>query len=187
MVLSGRAAQYTVNGKLIADAEELICPADLDAGIARLAADVNERFADQELLVLCVLNGGIVVTGQLLPKLDLKVRLDYLHCSRYVGTSGSSELSWHARPVSSLEGRTVLIVDDIIDRGRTLEAVLEYCREQGAADVSSLVLLSKQTDRAVSILPDFVGFEVPDRYVFGFGMDYHGYLRNLGGIFAFPD
>lgn len=185
--MSRGATQYTVNGKLITDAEELICAADLDAGIARLAAAVNERFADQELLVLCVLNGGIVVTGQLLPKLDLKVRLDYLHCSRYVGTRGSSELSWHARPVSSLEGRTVLIVDDIFDQGLTLEAIVEHCHKQGAADVSTLVLLSKQTDKAVSTSPDFVGLEVPDRYVFGFGMDYHDYCRNLGGIFAFPE
>jgi len=136
-------------------------------------------------LLLCVMTGGLVTASELFIRLDFPLQLDYLHATRYQGGTRGSELQWITRPSQDLEGRTVLVVDDILDEGLTLAAILDYCREQGAAAVYSMVLVEKQHDRKASDLKaDFVGLPVEDRYVFGYGMDYHGYLRNVRGIYA---
>ena len=113
---------------------------------------------------------------------------NYLHATRYQGTRGGAVLKWITRPSQDLRGRTVLVVDDILDEGLTLAAILDYCREQGASAVYSAVLVEKKHDRkAANQQADFVGLHIEDRYVFGYGMDYHGYLRNVKGIYAVAD
>ena len=168
-----------------AQAEQLYSQQQVEAALDRMAADIGAAIAGSNPLLLCVMTGGLVAAGELFTRLEFPVQLDYLHATRYQGTRGGSELKWITRPAQSLQGRTVLVVDDILDEGLTLAAILDYCRAQGASGVYSAVLVEKLHQRKASGLrADFVGVQVEDRYVFGYGMDYHGYWRNLRGIYA---
>jgi hypoxanthine phosphoribosyltransferase len=150
-----------------------------------MAAGISSAIAGSLPVVLCVMNGGVIMTGHLLTRLTFPLEVDYLQATRYQGDTRGAEVEWVCKPRIPLQGRTVLVVDDILDEGNTLAAVLEYCRQAGAARVLSAVLVTKLHDRLVTgATADFVGLEVEDRYVFGFGMDYKGYLRNLNGIYG---
>lgn len=151
----------------------------------RMAAQITETLGDANPILLCVMSGGLVPAGELFTRLDFPVELDYVHATRYRGTQGGPELEWIARPVHSLKGRSVLVVDDILDEGVTLAAILHFCRDQGAEAIHSAVLVEKQHDRkAPGLKADFIGLVAEDRYLFGCGMDYHGYWRNLPAIYA---
>ena len=118
----------------------------------------------------------------------LDLEFDYLHATRYRGATSGGELVWKHRPATPLQGRRVLLVDDILDEGHTLAAMRDWCLEQGAADVRIAALAVKMHDRCVpGLCADYVGVEVPDRYVFGYGMDYHEQGRNLPAIYALKD
>ncbi len=169
-------------------ADLLYSHTDVEQALDKLATDITRKLGDSNPLLLCVMTGGLVVSSELFTRLTCPVQLDYLHATRYEGTRGTDKLKWVARPSQTLAGRTVLVVDDILDEGLTLAAILEYCHEEGASAVYSAVLVEKQHDRKLSGLrPDFIGLQVEDRYVFGYGMDYHGYWRNLKGIYAVAD
>lgn len=171
------------------NAELLVERATIDATIKRIA---NSIAADYRIgappVYLTVMNGALPFSGQLALELGtqgIDLTFDYAHATRYRGTTDGSELVWKHRPASSLYGRRVLIVDDILDEGYTLAAVKQWCLEQGATDVRIAVLTEKLHRRAVAgISADYVGLQVPDRYVFGFGMDYHEQGRNLPAIYA---
>ncbi len=166
-------------------ADQLFSGHEVDAAIGRMADEIRERIGATTPLVLCVLTGGIVATGQLLPRLDFPLELDYLHASRYRGDTQGNALEWLCRPSVPLQGRTILVVDDILDEGLTLAAISDYCRKEGAAAVYSAVLVEKLHDRRdQGLLADFIGVQVEDHYVFGHGMDYKGFLRNIPGIHA---
>ncbi len=172
--------------RAVLDSAELIHDeAAVEAAIDRLAERIANDLADRMPLVLCVMIGGVVAAGRLLPKLGFPLQLDYLHATRYRGGTSGGDLVWLARPRASLADRNVLIIDDILDEGYTLKGILDACWEQGAKDVRTAVLVRKQHDRCVpGVRADYVGLEVDDRYVFGSGMDYKGYLRNAPGIYA---
>ena len=157
------------------------------AAIERMAADLTNAVGRDDPLVLCVMNGGLILTGLLLPRLDFPLQLDYLHATRYRNRTFGDDLHWRKHPENALAGRTVVVIDDILDEGHTLAAILDYCRAEGAARILSAVLVEKRRPRDVDLRPDFIGLDVPDRYVFGFGMDYKGYWRNAAGIFAAAD
>lgn len=159
---------------------------DICTAIDQLAADITAELKDSMPVVLTVMNGGLVLGGQLLTKLNFPLEAGYLHATRYRGEiSGQSDLQWQAPPSIPLEGRTVLILDDIFDEGHTLAEVVEACRNQGAERVLSAVLINKLHDRKDSRLTvDFIGLDAEDRYLFGYGMDYRGYWRNANGIYA---
>jgi hypoxanthine phosphoribosyltransferase len=161
-------------------------PEAVTAALDRMADAITAALDGTLPVVTCVLNGGIIPTGHLLTRLDFPLETDYLHATRYRGkTTGGSEIAWLCKPHLSLHGRTVLLVDDILDEGHTLKAISGYCRDAGAAHVYTAVLVEKRHERRVAgMTADFVGLEVEDRYVFGCGMDYKGYLRNLNGIFT---
>jgi hypoxanthine phosphoribosyltransferase len=125
-----------------------------------------------------------VPAGQLLPRLLFSLQLESIHATRYGGTTRGGELNWHARPRTSLHGRNILLVDDILDEGLTLRALVNYCHSEGAERVGTAVLVRKQRETAPAIEVDYYGLEVPDRYVFGCGMDLHDYHRQLPGIYA---
>lgn len=165
-------------------ADRLIDAATLDAALDRMAAEISERFSETDPLVITVMHGGLVPAGMLLPRLGFPLQIDYLHATRYDGKTRGGRLRWVARPSVSVAGRTVLLLDDIFDEGHTLEAIVGACREAGAAQVFSVVLLDKVHDRKTSYRPDITGLPVADRYVFGMGMDYRGYLRNLPAVYA---
>ncbi len=157
----------------------------VEAALDRMAAQITAQLADSNPLLLCVLTGGIIPTGKLTTRLDFPLQLDYLHATRYRGATRGGELNWIAHPSISLRDRVVLVVDDILDEGTTLAAIIEHCRDEGATQVYSAVLVDKLHDRKFhDIKADFTGLEVPDRYVFGYGMDYKDYLRNAPGIYA---
>ena len=167
-------------------AQCLYSEAAVERALDNMAAAISAKIGASNPIVLCLMNGGLITTGKLATRLDFPLQLDYLHVTRYrEQTSGSEELRWEAYPHLTLTGRVVLVVDDILDQGLTLERVLSYCREQGAEAVYCAVLINKTSARKLSpLVADFVGLEIGDDYVFGYGMDYRGYLRNAAGIFA---
>ena len=168
-------------------ATQIFSPQQIDAAMDKMATEIHAQLADTNPVVICVMIGGMVPLGNLLPRLDFPMELDYVHATRYRGNvTGGDELHWKMKPQTDLTGRTVLVVDDILDGGITLTGILNYCRDQGAEAVLSGVLVDKVDKRVVGGLEnaDFVGLEVPDQYIFGFGMDYKEYLRNAPGIYA---
>lgn len=166
-------------------AEPLVTGSAMDLAIDRMASEITARLGEADPLVLCVVTGGIVATGLLLPRLPFQLRLDYAHATRYQGATRGGELCWHHRPTEAVRGQQVLIVDDILDEGVTLDQVVRACEEDGAAGVHTAVLVAKRRPHRREA--DFVGVEVPDRYLFGYGMDYRGYFRNAPAIFCVAD
>lgn len=157
----------------------------LEQSISRMAESICRDLVAKNPVALCVMNGGLVTAGQLLPKLPFNMQLDFIHASRYrEGTTGN-DIEWRVRPHQKLKGRCVLVIDDILDEGVTLKEIRRYCLAAGAEEVKIAVLVKKlHHHRVVDIQADYVAVEVPDRYVFGYGMDYKGYLRNMPGIYA---
>lgn len=156
----------------------------VETAITRLAEQITHDLADASPVVICVMGGGVVFAGQLLTQLKFPLELDYVHASRYQNETVGSVLSWKSLPKLDLTGRTVLLLDDILDEGITLKAISEKCLALGATRVMSAVLVEKMLDHAKPIAAEFVGLEVPNRYVFGYGMDVYGWWRNLPAIYA---
>ena len=157
----------------------------VEAALDTMARQISQRLAASNPLLLCIMNGGLIITGKLATRLQFPLQLDYLHASRYREKTSGADLQWLKYPAHDLAGRTVLVLDDILDEGITLKAIMDWCRQQGATEVLSAVLVEKQlARRPVEIVADFVGLQAPDAYLFGYGMDYKGYLRNAAGIFA---
>lgn len=161
---------------------------EVEVALDRMAREITAQLADSNPILLCVMNGGLVVTGLLAVRLQFPLQLDYMHLSRYRGATSGGEIEYKALPTLGLRGRTVLVVDDILDEGHTLAEVLRYCRNQDVERVLSAVLVEKKRYRSASaVAADFVGLGAPDRYVYGYGMDFRGYLRNADGIYAVAD
>lgn len=169
-------------------AELLHGRSELDSVIARMGRDIDAALAGEVPLYLSVMHGGLIFSGALALAVSTDLEFDYVHATRYRGETQGGELHWLRKPIAPLAGRTVLLADDILDEGYTLRAVRDWCLAQGAKRVLIAVLCQKRHDRtAPGIRADFCGVEVPDRYVFGFGMDYHEQGRNLPGIFALKE
>lgn len=170
-----------------AAADQLYDAAAVDAALARMAEEIGQVLGGSDPLVLAVMQGGLVPAGLLLPRLGFPLQLDYIHATRYTGETRGGTLEWIVRPRRPLAGRTLLLIDDIHDEGHTLAEIVADCRAAGAARVYSAVLVNKRHERKAAYRADFVGLEVEDRYVFGYGMDYKEYLRNVPGIYAVRD
>jgi hypoxanthine phosphoribosyltransferase len=169
-----------------AEADCVAAPAEIDAAFDRLARDIGQRLCNANPLVYTVMNGGLIVAGRLLAKLDFPLELAYLHASRYGHALNGTFLDWRVRPTEHLTGRVVLIIDDVLDEGHTLDAICQSVRAAGAAEVLTAVLVHKVHDRKArpGMRADFTGIDAPDRFLFGCGMDYKGYWRNSAGIYA---
>ncbi len=169
--------------------DQLFTHAQLSTAIARMAGEIDASYAGVDTpLFVTVMNGGLMLGGVLALQCKSGFQFDYVHATRYRGATQGAGLEWVARPRASMQGRDVLIVDDILDEGRTLAPVKQWCLDQGASRVQIAVLCEKQHDRRVpGIRAEFVGVSVPDRYVYGFGMDYYELGRNLDGIYALRD
>lgn len=172
---------------IAARARLIVSSDEMEAAIDRIAREIAADLAGTDPLVLCVMTGAVVAVGRLLPRLHFQLQLGYLHATRYRDTTSGGEISWLHRPAEAVRGRHVLLVDDILDEGLTLEAAVAACSEDGAASVRSAVLVEKDRPRSCDFVADYVGLRIPDRYVFGYGLDYRGYFRNAAGIYAVAD
>lgn len=172
--------------RVMDEADCLFDRAQVQAAIARMGCEIGAQLAATNPVYLSVMNGALAIAGELLTHLQFPLQVDYLHASRYREKLSGADLQWKVKPSIDLQGRTVLIVDDILDEGDTLVKIGEYCRQQGAVKVYNAVLIDKNHDRRNRQLvrADFTGLDAPDRYLFGYGMDYKGYLRNAPGIYA---
>jgi hypoxanthine phosphoribosyltransferase len=176
----------------LATAELVHDRATLDAAIAGMADAIHAEYADGEPpLFVTVMHGGLPFAASLsfaLGERGLDLEFDYLHATRYRGQTSGSGLAWLHRPATPMRGRRVLLIDDILDEGHTLKAVSRWCEDQEPKDIRIAVLAVKVHDRCVEgIEADYVGVEVPDRYVFGYGMDYYEQGRNLPAIYALAE
>ena len=169
----------------ILSSAELVCDAtQVDAAVSRLAAELNAALASDNPLVMVVMRGAVVFAGQLLPQLNFPLDVDSINATRYGDATRGGESGFRAMPVSNEAGRLVLLVDDILDEGITLHAIRDKLLSMGARKIMIAVMADKQTGKVKPIAADFTGVTLPDRYVFGFGMDVHGYWRNLPSIYA---
>lgn len=175
------AWDFLENSELIAGAEEV------QAALHRLAAEIEQRLATAYPLVFAVMGGAVVFAGQLLPLLRFPLDLEYIHATRYGAATAGGRLDWRVAPTDSVRGRTVLVLDDILDGGQTMHAIRERLLAQGAATFLCAVLVDKALAHPKPIRADFVGLHVADRFVFGCGMDARGYWRNLPEIRAMKE
>ncbi|HET9462574.1 MAG TPA: hypoxanthine-guanine phosphoribosyltransferase [Thiobacillus sp.] len=170
------------------DNAECVASADtVQAVISRLAGEINVALAEDFPLVLAVMGGAVVFAGQLLPRLNFPLEFDYLHVTRYRGNTSGGEMEWRVLPGKNVTGRSVLVLDDILDEGETLAAIRDKLLHMGAARIWSAVLTDKDNGLDKPVRADFVGLDVPNRYVFGCGMDAYGLWRNLPAIYALKD
>lgn len=159
---------------------------DISNALDRMSDEITQQLKDTNPLVLCVMTGALITTGHLVTRLNFPLEIDYIHATRYRGTNRGGDLHWLVEPRKNIEDRTILVVDDIMDGGLTLAAIIDYCRQAKAKDVYTAVMVSKKRTRepGVNFEPNFVGVETEDKYLFGFGLDYEEYLRNVPGIYA---
>lgn len=170
---------------VLREAELLCTPEQVQLALDRLAIAVTARLEHVNPLVLIVMNGAFIPGAQLLSRLQFPLQVGYLHATRYRSGTRGGEIDWIALPRPAVTDRVVLIIDDIFDEGNTLKAIIDEVRRQGATEVYSAVLVNKQHDRkAAGLTIDFIGLDVPDRYVFGCGMDFKEYWRQLPAIYA---
>jgi len=159
---------------------------ELNEALDKVVSEITHKLKDTNPLILCVMSGAIIPAGHMLTRMHFPLEVGYLHVTRYRGTNRGGDLHWLVEPRQELKDRTILVIDDIMDGGLTLSAIIDYCKQAGCTNVYTAVMVSKKRKReaGVNFEPDFVGVETEDRYLFGFGLDYHEYLRNVPGIYA---
>ena len=182
---------YTRARALLANAEEIVSADKVQAAVRHVADVLNQRFDKDEAgefpLVLGVMGGAVVFTGHLLPQLTFPLEFDYIHVTRYGDLDRGGEVVWKVIPRQDVTGRTIIIVDDILDEGETLAHVKQRLLDMGAAEVILAVFADKELGKVKPVYADIVGLTVPNQFVVGFGMDAHGYWRNLPGLWVIRD
>lgn len=167
--------------------DEVVSAEAVQAALDRMARDITARLSGAHPIVMTVMNGGLVFAGQLLPRLPFALEVSYVHVRRYGRETKGGELVWIAGPQESVTGRTVLLLDDILDEGQTLLAIRSRLYELGASEVLLAAFAVKIRQELPKVMADFTGLRVPDRFVFGFGMDVGGRWRNLPSIRALSE
>jgi hypoxanthine phosphoribosyltransferase len=166
--------------------ECLLDAAGVEQMLDRLAEKITLACKDENPLILCVMTGAVVAVGLLVPRLAFPLEIDYIHATRYRGNTSGGNIVWEKFPNTPLKGRTVVIIDDVLDEGETMQQLMDYCQSEGARRCLSAVLVDKNLAKEKPIQADFVGMQTDDRYLYGLGMDYKGYLRNANGVYACP-
>jgi hypoxanthine phosphoribosyltransferase len=173
---------------LLAGAELIFDEAAVQKAVDKVAQQLNQRFNPEDgtpfPLVLGVMGGAVVFCGQLLTRLKFPLEFDYMHVTRYGSKDQGGKIEWKVIPRSSVQGRTVIVLDDILDEGETLAHVKERLLEMGAAEVVLAVFADKEIGKAKPVTADYIGLSLPNKFVVGYGMDAYGYWRNLPGIWA---
>lgn len=170
--------------EVLRQADRLYTPEQVDTALFGMASGITQVLSGADPLVVCVMTGGVVPFGRILPQLKFPLQIDYVHATRYGKRLQGGQLQWISGPHQDPRDRVVLLIDDILDEGTTLSGIETRYRAEGAREVYKATLVVKNRQRAHDIKVEFAGLEVPDRYVFGCGMDYKGYLRNVDGIYA---
>ena len=170
--------------EILNSADEVCSAATVTDAIKRVAGEITAKLADQQPLVLSVMGGAVVFTGHLLPQLRFPLDFDYIHVSRYDDETRGGMINWKVATQENVKGRVVLVVDDILDEGQTMAAIRSRILAAGARSFYCAVLVEKAIGKDKPIRADFVGVTVPNRYVFGCGMDAYGAWRNLPAIYA---
>jgi len=173
---------------LLANATQIVDPTEVQDAVRKVADELNARFGHEVAaefpLVLGVMGGAVVFTGTLLPQLAFPLEFDYIHVSRYGDDDRGGEIVWKVIPRQNVAGRTIVVVDDILDEGETLAHVKQRLLDMGAAEVIIVVFADKDLGRAKPIQADLIGLTLPNKFVVGFGMDVYGYWRNLPGLWT---
>lgn len=171
---------------VLSKSTQLYTAEQVESALDKMAKEIDEQLSETNLVCLPVMVGGLIPTGGLLRRLHFPMEVDYVHATRYRGDTTGKDLQWIVKPKRSLEGRVVLVIDDILDGGITLSKIVEYVKEQGAKEVYTAVLIEKDCERAPGAIKkaDFSALTVEDKYIYGYGMDYKEYLRNAPGIYA---
>ena len=172
---------------ILAGAELIYSAETVAAAVSRVAAEITGKLGESNPLLLCVMSGGVPFAGQLMTQLQFPLDFDYMHVTRYGQETSGGALSWRSAPWTPVKGRTVLILDDILDEGLTLAAIVERMKELGATACYTAVATDKLNGKQKPIKADFVALTVPDRFVFGYGMDVRGKWRNLPAIYAMKE
>lgn len=172
--------------EVLAKSECLYHFSEIEKGLDLMANAITNKLKDTNPIILCVMVGALIPTGHLLTRLNFPLEVDYIHVTRYRGTNRGGDLHWLVEPRTDLKDRTVLIIDDVMDGGLTLASIIDYCQQRGAKVAYTAVMVDKKRTRekGVHFEPDFVGLQTENRFLFGFGLDYEEYLRNLPGIYA---
>ena len=165
---------------------QLFTTQQIESALDKMAVEIKQDLHDKNPVVLCVMVGGLIPMGHLLVRLDFPLEVNYVHATRYRGETQGGKLDWRAKPTIDLRDRNVLIVDDILDGGVTLAAIIDEIKKMGVNEVRTAVLVDKHHPREDNALQhaDYVGLEVDDHFIFGYGMDYQEYLRNAPGIYV---
>ncbi len=172
---------------LPAGSQVLISEAEINQAIDGLANAINQDFADKEVAFLTIMNGGMIFASALSTRLNVSMEMDYLQLSRYGKSQQGGQLVWKYQPEIDLNNHHVILCDDIYDEGHTLAAAHAWCLSKGALSASSVVLIHKQHDRTYAdYKPDYVALDIPDHYIFGYGMDLEEKLRHLPEIYYLP-
>lgn len=171
---------------VLKEAECLFSFTEINEALDRMAKEITQKLQHTNPIILCVMSGAMVPAGHLVTRLHFPLEIGYLHVTRYRGTNRGGDLHWLVEPRQSLKDRTILVIDDIMDGGLTLSAIIDYCKQAECKNVYTGVMVSKKRKRepGVNFEPDYVGVETEDKYLFGFGLDYNEYLRNVPGIYA---
>jgi hypoxanthine phosphoribosyltransferase len=172
---------------LLDNATQIVSPEQVQAAVRNVADVLNQRFTEPLApfpLVLGVMGGAVVFTGSLLPQLAFPLEFDYIHVSRYGDDDRGGEVVWKVIPRQNVAGRTIIVVDDILDEGETLAHVKQRLLDMGAAEVIIVVFADKELGKAKPVQADIVGLSIPNQFVVGFGMDVYGYWRNLPGLWS---
>jgi len=172
---------------ILASAELIHSAETVAAAVSRVAAEITEKLGDTNPLLLCVMSGGVPFSGHLMTQLDFPLEFDYLHVTRYGQDTSGGALSWRSAPWTSVKGRTVIVLDDILDEGLTLAAIVERMKELGVKACYTAVATEKLNGKKKPLKADFIALTVPDRFVFGYGMDVRGHFRNLPAIYAMKE
>ena len=164
--------------------EPLITQKQIATRIKELAVEIEESYGNEEILVLCVLVGAVHFTSDLIRALRPPTSMEFIRAKRYDGKRPEEEVKFLLHPVQELEGKHVLLVEDILDTGITAKAILDYVRTMGPASLRCCALLDKPSRRVVEIEGDFVGFMIPNRFVVGYGLDVNEQYRGLSDIYV---
>lgn len=174
--------------QILNKADLLLNESQISQIMDKLAQQISSEFQQKLPLVLVVMKGGYFVASELLRRLNFPLEVDYLEATRYGKNTSGACLNWLHKSATQIQARDIILVDDVFDEGITLSEIDSYLQDAGANSVKTLVLIEKQVaNRKIDFRPDYIGALLPNRFLFGCGMDLAGIWRNLPKIYAIND